>query len=152
MNSSGIRDIQRVLGLSIVCILMILRRWFDELEEPIVSGHYKEVQIDEMWTFVKHRKGGKRWFWYAYDKETQQILAFHIAKRSDTACKKLIKKLSHLQIDKFCTDHWDAYKKNILAEKHVISKRKTTHIEPRNRDFRTHVKRLVRKTVCFSER
>ena len=118
----------------------------------MLSGHFNEVQIDEMWTFVKHRKKGKRWFWYAYDKESHQILAFHIGTRSDSACKKLLKKLSHLKIDKFCTDNWKAYKTNIPPEKHIVSKRKTTHIERRNRDFRTHIKRFFRKGVCFSKK
>lgn len=58
-NSGGIRDIQRVLAVSIAGILMILRVWFKTLEEPHVEGHFKRVQIDEMWTFVKHRKQGK---------------------------------------------------------------------------------------------
>ena len=45
-NGSGIRDIQRVLGLSIGGILLILRMWFKNIEEPVVKGHFKRVQID----------------------------------------------------------------------------------------------------------
>lgn len=105
-----------------------------------------------MWTFVKHRKAGKRWFWYAYDRDSGQILAFHIGKRNDSACKALVKKLSHLQIDSFRTDDWKSYKKHLPPDKHIISKTKTTHIERRNRDFRTHIKRLARETVCFSKK
>ena len=152
MNGSGIRDTQQVLQISIVCLLSILRRWFKTISEPIVTGHFKKVQIDEMWTFVKHRKTGKRWFWYAYDADSGKILAFHIGKRNDSACKALLKKLSHLEIDTFYTDDWKSYKKNIPKDKHVISKSKTTNIERRNRDFRTHIKRLCRETVCFSKK
>jgi insertion element IS1 protein InsB len=152
LNGSGIRDIQRILGISIVCILFILRAWFKTLDEPVIKGHFKRVQIDEMWTFVKHRKAGKRWLWYAYDPDSGQILAFHIGKRNDSACKALFKKLSHLKIDSFRTDDWKSYKKHIPPEKHIISKTKTTHIERRNRDFRTHLKRLCRETVCFSKK
>ncbi|MDI9363681.1 MAG: IS1 family transposase [Flavobacterium sp.] len=43
-------------------------------------------------------------------------------------------------------------KKYMPKEKHIISKRKTTHIERKNRDFRTHLKRLSRETVCFSKK
>jgi IS1 family transposase/transposase-like protein len=152
LNSSGIRDISRVLNISIGCIISILRNWFKQNKEPCFKGSYKQVQIDEFWTFVKHRKKGKRWVWYAYDKETKQILAFHIGKRNDKSCKALMKKLSHLPIETYCTDSWKSYKKYIPEEKHIISKRKTTHIERRNRDFRTHLKRLTRKTVCFSKK
>lgn len=152
LNGSGIRDIHRVLGISIVTILFILRNWFKSLDEPVVSGYYKQVQIDEMWTFVHHRKTGKRWLWYVYDQETGKILAFHIGKRNNSACKALMKKISHLQIDYYQTDEWRCYKKNIPTEKHIVSKEKTTHIERRNRDFRTHLKRLCRETVCFSKK
>ena len=151
LNGSGIRDIHRVLKLSIVCILSILRKWFQQNKEPCFAGSYEQVQLDELWTFVKHRKKGKRWLWYAYDKESGKILAFHIGKRGDKSCKALLKKLSH-GIEKYCTDEWKSYKKHIQKEKHIVSKRKTTHIERRNRDFRTHLKRLCRKTVCFSKK
>jgi len=152
LNGSGIRDIQRVLGLTLVTILFILRNWFKTLEEPVVEGHFKNVQIDEMWTFVKQRKAGKRWFWYAYDSDSGKILAFYIGKRNDSACKALMKKLSHLEIGAYRTDDWKSYKKHIPIEKHIISKAKTTNIERRNRDFRTHIKRLCRETVCFSKK
>ena len=151
-NGSGIRNIQRVLGLSIVTILFILRTWFRTIGEPLIEGHFKRVQIDEMWTFVKHRKAGKRWLWYAFDADSGQILAFHIGKRNDSACKALFKKLRHLQIDSFGTDEWKSYKKYIPPEKHIIAKAKTTHIQRRNRDFRTHLKRLCRETLCFSKK
>ena len=123
-NGSGIRDIHRVLGVSIVGILMILRVWFKTLEEPLIEGHFKRVQIDEMWTFVKHRKQGKRWLWYAYDPDSGKILAFHIGKRNDSACKALMKKLSHLQIDSYRTDDWKSYRdtlsKSIFHRKNIL--------------------------------
>ena len=152
LNCSGIRDIQRVLGISIVCILFILRVCFKTLDEPVVKGHFKRVQIDEMWTFVKHRKAGKRWLWYAYDADSGQILAFHIGKRNDAACKALFKKTKPLKNRFIQNRRLEVLQKHIPPEKHIISKTKTTHIERRNRDFRTHLKRLCRETVCFSKK
>ena len=49
--------------------------------------------------------------------------------------------MSHLKIEKYSADDWEPYKKYILKEQHIISKRKTTHLEKRNRDFRTHLKK-----------
>jgi insertion element IS1 protein InsB len=97
--------------------------------EPQCKGGYKQVQIDGSWTFVKHRKAGKRWVWYAYDKETKQVLAFQIGKSNDKSCEALLKKLAHLTIETYCTDDWKSYKKYIPKEKHVVSKSKTTHVE-----------------------
>lgn len=90
--------------------------------------------------------------WCAYDKESKEILALHIGKRNDRSFKELMKKQSHLQIDTYCTDNWKSYKKHVLKGKHIISKKKATHIERGNRDFRTHLKRLAIKPACFSKK
>jgi len=39
----------------------------------------------------------------------------------------------------------------IPSEKHIIGKDKTWKIERKNLNFRTHIKRLTRKTICFSK-
>lgn len=151
-HSSGIRDIHNVLNISIVCVLSILRRHFSAIEEPHFEGRYRRVMIDEMWTFVRKRKSQKRWFWYAMCADTRQILAFQIGKRNEATCKKMFKKLAHLDIAEFCTDNWKAYKKVIPPEKHTISKLHTQKIERQNLNFRTHNKRLARQTICFSKK
>ena len=123
LNGSGIRDISRVLGLSSVCILMVLRKWFNDIEEPKFMGSYNEVQLDEFWSFVKHRKQGKRWVWYVFDKETGAILAFQIGKRNDATCKKLMRKLHHLNIKKYCTDEWSSYKNTYQKNNTLFQKK-----------------------------
>ena len=75
LNGSGIRDIHRVTKLSLVCILSILRKWFKQNKEPCFEGSYGQVQLDELWTFVKHRNKGKRWVWYAYDKDRREDIS-----------------------------------------------------------------------------
>ena len=91
-----------------------------------------------MWSWVGKRKAGKRWIWYAQCAKSGKILAFQIGKRNDKTCKKLMKKLEHLTINKYCTDDWASYKKHIPSEKHIISKAKTQKIERQNLNFRTH--------------
>lgn len=150
MRGSGIRDIGFVLKLAPSSVVDKLRRLMSKTPEPSFEGSYKEVQIDEFWSFVDRRKAQKRWCWYAYDRESGKILAFHIGKRSKSACQALYNKIKHLDIEFYCTDDFKAYQKVIPPDKHVISKHFTTHIERLNRDFRTHIKRLARRTVCHS--
>ena len=152
MRGSGIRDIHNVLKISIVTIIFTLRKWFGEISEPQSAGRHRCVMIDEMWTFVGRRIKSKRWFWYAQCADSGKILAFQIGKRNDAACKKLMKKLAHLEIGEYCTDDWKSYKKHIPAEKHTISKKRTQKIERQNLNFRTHLKRLCRRTICFSKK
>ena len=151
MHASGIRDISNVLNVSPVTVIKILRIWFATLEEPVHQGHFEHVIIDEFWSWVGKRKEGKRWVWYAYCADSGKILAFQIGKRNDGTCKKLMKKLAHLTIENYYTDDWRSYKKHIPADKHTISKRKTQKIERQNLNFRTHIKRLCRETICFSK-
>ena len=152
MNGSGIRDTARVLKISAMTVIVVLRLWFKTHGEPDFSGSYQSVMIDEMWTWVGRRKGGKRWLWYAYCGRSHKILAFQIGKRDDATCKKLMRKLAHLDIKHYYTDDWKSYKKHIPPEKHTVTKKKTQKIERQNLNFRTHIKRLCRKTICFSKK
>ena len=152
MRASGIRDISSVLKVSAVTIILTLRTWFKTLREPQLEGSFDNVMIDEFWSWVGHREKGKRWVWYAYCGDSGKTLAFQIGKRNDASCEKLMKKMAHLDIKHYYTDNWISYKKHIPPEKHTISKKKTQKIERQNLNFRTHIKRLCRKTICFSKK
>ena len=150
LRASGIRDIGNVLNLAPSSVVDKIRRHARKIKEPDFQGHYDEVEIDEFWSFVNKRMEQKRWCWYVLDRATRKILAFHIGKRNTGSCKKLIQKVNHLSIGRFYSDDYKAYSKVLPAEKHIIGKEHTTHIERLNRDFRTHLKRLTRRTVCHS--
>ncbi len=49
------------------------------------------------------------------------------------------------------TDAWPVYSGVLLTEKHIIGKRWTQRLEQDNLNLRTHIKRLNRKTICFSK-
>ena len=51
----------------------------------------------------------------------------------------------------FYTDDWGSYQRNILPLQHVVSKKNTQAIERKNLTLRTHIKRLCRKSICFSK-
>lgn len=150
LHASGIRDISEVLDLYSNSVLDSLRRHARKIEEPDYQGHYEAVEIDEFWSFVDQRKKQKRWCWYVWARKERKILAFHIGKRSQSACKALYRKLEGISIGHFYTDDYKAYSKVLPTEHHTIGKQHTTHIERMNRDFRTHLKRLARRTVCHS--
>ena len=45
------------------------------------------VEADEVCSFVKQR-ANKQWVWIAMDKQTRQIIAFHIGDRSRDSAKQ----------------------------------------------------------------
>lgn len=46
---------------------------------------------------------------------------------------------------------WGAYSRHIDPAQHTIGKRNTQKIERKHLTLRTRIKRLVRKTICFSK-
>jgi len=110
----------------------------------------EEVEIDEQWSFVKN-KSNQRWIWYAVEHSTNTILAYVFGKRKDVVFKELQALLEPLNIERYYTDDWGAYERHIDTEKHVVGKRNTQKIERKNLNLRTWIKRLTRKTICFSK-
>ena len=109
-----------------------------------------ECELDEMWSFVQN-KGNQRWLWLAIDHETRAVLAFVFGKRKDKVFKKLKVLLEPFGITRFFTDDWGAYQRNLEGVEHVISKKNTQRIERKNLTLRTRIKRLCRKTICYSK-
>jgi insertion element IS1 protein InsB len=107
------------------------------------------VELDEMWSFV----GGKtppRWLWAALDHSTGRILAYVFGRREDQAFLKLKALLAPFGIRRFYTDGWGAYQRHLEPHQHVVGKRRTQQLERKHLTLRTRIKRLVRKTICFS--
>jgi insertion element IS1 protein InsB len=108
------------------------------------------AELDEFWSFVGNKKN-QRWTWYAMDKSSGIILAWHNGGRSDADFLSLQSHLSKIPINLYYSDNWGAYSKYLPAGKHSTGKDQTWKIERKNLNFRTHIKRLNRKTICYSK-
>ena len=69
----------------------------------------------------------------------------------DQVFLQLKKLLEPFGIKRYCTDGWGAYGRHLPLESHEIGKRKTQRIERKHLNLRTRIKRLTRKTICFSK-
>ena len=116
-----------------------------------VNGDNPEAEIDEMWSYVGH-KGNKRWLWHAIDRETGNVLAYVLGERKDRVFLELKGLLEPFGISRFYTDDWGAYQRNLDPEQHIIGKGNTQKIERKHLTLRTRIKRLARKTICFSKK
>jgi insertion element IS1 protein InsB len=121
-----------------------------EGSSPAVVIHkVKEAELDEMWSFVSSKKQ-PRWLWEALDHQTVRIVAYTFGRRADRALVKLKTLLEPLGIRRFYTDGWGAYRRHLAPDQHVVGKRRTQQLERKHLTLRTRIKRLVRKTICFS--
>jgi insertion element IS1 protein InsB len=150
MNGSGIRDISRMLCISMNTVLRLIRQAAEQVHEPGVPRRIPDLELDGFWSFVGKKKQ-QRWTWYAFDRKLKQVTAFVNGRRTDHNCAALLKKLAAARVQRFHTDKWKSYLKLLPQKKHAIGKEGTCNIERHNLNFRTHVKRLQRRTICFSK-
>ena len=79
------------------------------------------------------------------------MVAYTFGRRADRVLVKLKALLEPLGIRRFYTDGWGAYRRCLDPRRHVVSKRRTQQLERKHLTLRTRIKRLVRKTICFSK-
>jgi insertion element IS1 protein InsB len=65
--------------------------------------------------------------------------------------QRLLALLSKFNIAFYMTDAWPVYRTLLDSASHVVSKKYTQRIERHNLNLRTHLKRLTRRTICFSK-
>jgi len=103
-----------------------------------------------MWSFVQ-RKKEPRWLWHAIDHRSGKVLAYVFARRKDEVFGKLKALLEPFGITRYDTDDWGAYTRHLDVDEHEPGKRQTQKIERQHLRLRTRIKRLARKTICFSK-
>ena len=108
------------------------------------------AELDEMWSYVRS-KANPRWLWHAIDHHTGQVLASVFGRRQDTVFLELKALLEPFGITRYFTDGWGAYERHVEAEQHTVGKTHTQKIESKHINLRTRIKRLVRRTICFSK-
>jgi IS1 family transposase len=163
LNGSGIRDTARVLGISKDTVVSELKKqtelepinrpFLDRLadpDRPILLARVEEAEADEMWSFVG-KKTAPRWLWQALDHRTGTVLAYVFGRREDQAFLELKALLKPFGIRRFFTDGWGAYCRHLDPAEHEVGKRFTQQLERKHLTLRTRIKRLVRKTICFSK-
>jgi len=52
---------------------------------------------------------------------------------------------------RYYTDGWGAYERHLDPEQHCVGKDYTQKIESKHTNLRARIKRLVRRTICFSK-
>jgi insertion element IS1 protein InsB len=109
----------------------------------------EEVAVDEMWSFVGKERA-PRWLWHAMDHRSGYVLAYVLGRRKDEGFLTLKALLEPFGITRYYTDSWGASTRHLDTDAHQAGKRNTQQIERKPLTLRTRIKRLVRKTICFS--
>jgi len=102
-----------------------------------------------MWSFVG-AKAKARWLWHALDHHTGRVLAYAVGPRKDTVFLKLKALLAPFGITRYYTDKAGVYQRHLPPKQHIVGKLTMQKIERKHLTLRTRLKRLARKTLCFS--
>jgi IS1 family transposase/transposase-like protein len=166
MAMNGIRDTARVLKISPSTVINEIKKKESNLAfvnekklakiEPsqtivkLCQWEEVETELDEMGRFVNSKKA-ERWLWHAIDHDTGEILAYVLSGHKDEAFLRLKELLEPFGITQYYTDGWGAYERHIEPALHSVGKCNTQKIERKHLTLRTRIKRLARKTICFSK-
>ena len=108
--------------------------------------------MDEQWGRV-YCKGTPCWLWHAIDHDTGDIVAFVMGPRKHKMLRILWKTLKSLNIEITAVYSDDNFAYHKIVPKKILKtgKRNTQKIERKHLTFRTRLKRLARKTLCYSK-
>ncbi len=149
-NSVGIRGIGRIAEISTTTVLKRIQSIAAETFPPTRLPPLQIYEVDEMWTFI----GSKRqecWIMYAINRYTREPVAVQVGRRNSFHLKKLINKILSSHPLKIFTDRLNIYPSLIPVKIHRRRHGSTNHIERKNLTLRTHLKRLGRRTICYSK-
>nr|WP_317193240.1 IS1 family transposase [Chryseobacterium endalhagicum] len=144
----GIRSVARILKISTTALLKIIIAIANNIGQSLIP-YYQTYELDEMRFFI----GGKSnvmWLVYDINKSTHEIAGFYIGRRNSKTLNSVVKTLITPKAKKNYPDKLRNYQYLISKEIHSTKRYGTNRIERKNLSIRTHVKRLNRKTICFS--
>ncbi len=93
---------------------------------------------------------GTGWLWHALEHHTGRVLAYVVGSRKAAVFLKLQALLAPFSITHYYTDKAGVYQRHLPSAQHTVWKLTMQKIERKHLTLRTRLKRLARKTLCFS--
>lgn len=78
-------------------------------------------------------------------------MSFNVGKRTNKTLSRVLDTLKLSEARKIFTDRLKNYWYLIDEKLHSVKRFSTNHIERKNLTIRTHIKRLNRRTICFTK-
>ena len=110
------------------------------------------LKVDESWSFVS-RKKSQRWLWWVEEAKTGEVVAFVFGPRTHQTFRALLVLLeeSRIRVSGWITDAWWAYFDCLDQSIRLECKALLQSLERKHLTLRTRIKRLARRTICFSK-
>ncbi|MFW0739972.1 IS1 family transposase [Flavobacterium sp. T12S277] len=145
----GIRSTARILKISTTTLLKRIVSIARSISKPIISKG-KTYEVDELCTYIRHKKN-YIWLVYALEKNSKTVVSFNVGRRTNKTLNRVLETLKLSDAKKIFTDRLKNYRYLIDEKLHSVKRFGTNHIERKNLTLRTHLKRLNRRTICYSK-
>ena len=149
-NSVGVRSISRILNIALRTASRLIKMIGSSIQRPPIPTGKKSFELDEIRTYIGNKQN-QYWVAYALCSETKKPVDLVVGKRSKDTLRVIVNNLLSSGVAKIKTDKLNIYQALIPANRHVSNVYSINHIERNNLNLRTHLKRLSRKTICFSK-
>jgi insertion element IS1 protein InsB len=146
----GIRSTSRILRITPNTVIRRILKIAKGLnrKQPLISGGI--FQVDELFTFIGN-KNKRVCVAYSFEPKTNEVVDIVVGSRNKTNLRKVINTLILSNAKKITTDKLNIYKEIIPKTIHSTKFRGINGIERMNLNLRTHLKRLNRRSICFSK-
>ncbi len=148
---NSLRGIQLITGISVNTQIRWIRKLGRTLKPPQAIRLHDDYELDELCTYVGN-KNKRRWVISAISRTTGKVVAIKTGTRTAQSLKVVIDKLLSLSPNTIHTDRLIAYRGLIPEHIHRVKVRGINKIERYHLNLRTHIKRLNRRTICFTRR
>ena len=146
----GIRSIARLLCIAPSTVIKLLIRISETIIPPTIPLNLERIQVDELHTFVATKSKGV-YVIYSWSNELKRVLTIAVGRRSKSNLRLVVNPLLEADVQSINTDKYSGYKGVVPIKRHTTFKRRNNGIERHNLTLRTHLKRLNRRTICFSK-
>jgi len=150
IEGSGISSISRLLAISKSSVQRIIIRIAGKIQVPVYQETNQSYEMDELRTYCGN-KNRECWIMYIINKITGKVIDFAIGRRTKENIKQVVNSVLILKPKRIYTDGLNIYPTLIPKVIHKIFRYCTNKIERHNLTLRTHLKRLSRKTICFTK-
>ncbi len=149
-NGCGIRDMSRIMAISSTTVIKRIKKLAHQIILPSLFYIGKNYEVDELKTFVIKKENGY-WVCCALEKETGTIVSMSVGKRNKGTLKKTLAPILQSTPTKIHSDRLLIYSTLIHKNIHCVKHYTINKIERKFLNFRTHLKRLGRRSICFSK-
>lgn len=158
LEGLSIRATERLTGLhrdTIDSLILTVGENCQRFLDTAIRGvEVQDVQVDEIWSFVRCKErtaadneynydSGDSWTWVAIERNTKLVIAHQVGERDTTTCATLIQKLADNTVGRFqlSSDGLLAYRSNVpfilrdrvdfgIIQKQYASTQRTTRYSP----------------------